>query len=145
MHRQVIAIGEAVASTEDSGLMTTRITAAERGSLDGSLMAPFNSYDNEDLLDYAIDIFYNLSVDHNLLNGNKRWAVVALLYFLQINGQWLKTDPYELYLLAKFVVENHDTPKDVSGVKNITKIYLQQFSVDDSQGTIAITPSLFAA
>jgi death-on-curing family protein len=89
------------------GLITTELTSQEKGWLEGSILSPFNNYENGSVEDFATDIFYNLAKGHNLINGNKRWALVALLYFLDINNYELKASNKDVLKLARKVVKSN--------------------------------------
>jgi death on curing protein len=54
----------------------------------------------------AAALFYFMIKDHPFQNGNKRVAVMTMIYFLHINGQWLKIDNQMLYNFAKWVAES---------------------------------------
>ncbi len=46
-------------------------------------------------------LFYLLIKNHPFENGNKRIAVMTLLYFLYKNGKWLDSDEVGLYKFAR--------------------------------------------
>jgi death-on-curing family protein len=54
----------------------------------------------------AAALFYLCIKDHPLENGNKRFAVTVMLYFLYKNDYWLEVDAVKLYEIAKSVANN---------------------------------------
>jgi death-on-curing protein len=50
-------------------------------------------------------LFYLLIKNHPFRNGNKRIAVMTLLYFLYKNGRWLDIDQVNLYRFARGIAE----------------------------------------
>ena len=126
--------------------MTTEITERERGLVEGSLLSPFNNPINGVVTDFAVDIFINVASGHHLINGNKRWAVVALLYFLEKNNIWLNMETYDLYILAKLAVNNASERKDKEVVKRILITYLSSCIVSDqTEQSIKIESAMFSS
>ena len=66
----------------------------------------------------AAILFYLLVKNHPFQNGNKRVAVMALLYFLARNGWWIMVDNDDLYLFANEVAQS--SPKHMH--REIAKI-----------------------
>jgi death-on-curing family protein len=56
----------------------------------------------------AAILFYLIIKNHPLENGNKRMAVVCLLYFFSINHKRCSITAEEMYNLAKFVAQSAD-------------------------------------
>jgi len=79
------------------------------------------------LVDKASMLFYVLIKNHPFQNGNKRVAVMTLLYFLRINGKWIRTDTISLYRFAKWVAESDSKLKDA--VVNAIRDYIKGFLV----------------
>ena len=78
--------------------------------LESCLKTPFQKFDNKSLysgivLKTAV-IFYLMIKNHPFQNGNKRVAVLAILYFLSENGRWIKVDNHTLYEFAKKIAES---------------------------------------
>ena len=80
--------------------------------LESCLEQPFATYDGEDLyptlLNKAVLLFYLVIKNHPFENGNKRMAVMLLLYFLFKNGKLTTIDPDSLYELALIVASRDD-------------------------------------
>jgi len=53
------------------------------------------------LVGKASIMFYLMIKNHPFQNGNKRIAIMSLLYFLNKNGKWLNMDNKTLYDFAK--------------------------------------------
>lgn len=82
--------------------------------LESCLQQPFIEFSGlnpyPELIDKASILFYLMVKDHPFMNGNKRLAVTAMLVLLAKNDQWIDTDPFTLYELAKYVASSK--PKD---------------------------------
>ena len=82
----------------------------EVGKLSGALAAPFQSAFKQAIYSTvylkAAALFYFVAKDHPFENGNKRTAVIVLLYFLAKNGIALAIGPHDMYKLAVAVVES---------------------------------------
>ncbi|MDB5179349.1 MAG: Death-on-curing protein [Patescibacteria group bacterium] len=82
----------------------------DAGKLSGALAAPFQSAFGEDIYTTvylkAAALFYFVAKDHAFENGNKRTAVIVLLYYLAKNGIALQIGAHALYTLAVRVVES---------------------------------------
>ena len=83
--------------------------------LESCLGQPFMRFGGKDLyrglVGKASTLFYLLIKNHPFQNGNKRIAVMSLLYFLHKNGRWLDVDNQGLYKFAK----------GIAGTKPITR------------------------
>jgi death-on-curing protein len=66
-------------------------------------------------------LFYLMIKNHPFKNGNKRLAVMGLLYFLAKNNKWLEMSNLALYNFAKEVAESDSFKKD-SEIKKIEKM-----------------------
>lgn len=99
------------------------------GVLEQCLAAPQQTYARKDLykglLGKASILFYLMIKNHPFQNGNKRVAVMTLLYFLSKNGKWVRVDTQEFYNFAKWVAESN--PK----VKNQVVDAIEQFLKDN--------------
>lgn len=77
--------------------------------LEGALAAPFQSAFEEDIykdvFEKAAALFYFVAKDHAFENGNKRVAVVTLLYYLGLNDIGIQIGAKELYRIAVWAVE----------------------------------------
>jgi death-on-curing protein len=102
------------------------------GKLESCLQMPFARFAgvhfHRGILKKSVALFYYCTKDHPFENGNKRFAIVMMFYFLIKNGKWLDIDPITLYELSKAVAEEKDRPEVV--IKKIVKAfkpYLQDF------------------
>lgn len=86
--------------------------------LESCLNAPFSTFARKDLyrglIGKASILFYFMVKNHPFKNGNKRIAVMSLLYFLSKNGHWLKISNEELYAFAKQVAESRAKSKEAT-------------------------------
>lgn len=93
--------------------------------LEGCLAAPFQTFNKKPLYRGLVErsaiLFYLMVKNHPFQNGNKRIAMVTLLYFLRKNGKWIQVDQQELYNFAKWVAESN------SKLKNETVLAIQKF------------------
>lgn len=75
--------------------------------LESCLEQPFVTFGNIELyptlLDKAVLLFYLLIKNHPFENGNKRMAVMLMLFFLFKNGKFTTVTPDALYDLALIV------------------------------------------
>lgn len=75
--------------------------------LESCITTPFQKYGNRSLYAGLTGkggiLFYLMIKNHPFQNGNKRVAVMTLLYFLFLNGKWLKATNAEIYDFAKEV------------------------------------------
>lgn len=92
--------------------------------LESCLETPFAKFDKKDLyrglISKASILFYLLIKNHPFQNGNKRIAVMSLLYFLYKNGKWLKMNQKTLYNFAMGIAKS----KPKSREKTMSKIQL---------------------
>jgi len=83
----------------------------------GALNAPFQSAFEEDIYktiyDKAAALFYFMAKDHAFENGNKRIAVLTLLYYLARNGLALEISAKQLYKVAVAVVESRRSKDEI--------------------------------
>jgi len=90
--------------------------------LESCLNQPFVKFDKKDLyrglVGKASILFYLMIKNHPFQNGNKRIAIMALLYFLHKNNKWLSINNMELYNFALNVSKS----KTSSGKKIILHI-----------------------
>ena len=95
--------------------------------LEGCLNAPRQTFAKKELYPTlhkkAAALFYFIVKDHPFQNGNKRVAVMTLLYFLDKNGEWLKIDNQKLYNFSKWVAASDPVLKSqtVSAIEEILK------------------------
>ena len=75
--------------------------------LESCLESPFGRFNKRDLYRGLVGkssiLFYLLIKNHPFQNGNKRIAIMCLLYFLYKNGKWIYISNDRLYRFAKHV------------------------------------------
>ena len=75
--------------------------------LESCLESPFGRFNKKDLYRGLVEkssiLFYLLVKNHPFRNGNKRIAIMSLLYFLYKNGKWIYISNDRLYRFAKHV------------------------------------------
>jgi len=90
--------------------------------LESCLATPFVRFSRKDLyrglIEKASMLFYLMIKNHPFQNGNKRIAVMCLLYFLYKNRKWIEVGNVELYRLAKRIARSKPKQRD----KTITVI-----------------------
>ena len=84
--------------------------------LESCLETPFQRFAKRDLyrgmVEKASMLFYLLIKNHPFQNGNKRIAVMSLLYFLFKNDRWLTISTDDLYELARDVAKSKPEDRD---------------------------------
>jgi len=94
--------------------------------LESCLVAPQQTFNQKDLYPTLIDkasiLLYLLIKNHPFQNGNKRVAIMSLLYFLTVNKKWLRVDTRVLYNFARWIAESNADLKDA--VVDAIKIFL---------------------
>lgn len=87
------------------------------GRLESCLATPQQTFGGKSLYpgitNKAAILFYLMIKDHPFQNGNKRTAVMTLLYFLHENGRWLHMTNFGLYSLAIQVAKSAPKEKDL--------------------------------
>ena len=97
--------------------------------LESCLAAPFQWFGGRSLYRGLISksslLFYLMIKNHPFQNGNKRIAIMTMIYFLHINGRWLKIDSKRLYNFSKWVASSDPILKDqvISSIEEILKKY----------------------
>ncbi len=78
--------------------------------LEGCLKQPFQTWGKKDLYpsleSKASILFYLMNKNHPFRNGNKRIALMTLLYILVRQKKWVKVDAQTLYNMALWVAES---------------------------------------
>jgi len=78
--------------------------------LESCLKTPFQRYDGKSLYRGLVGkgaiLFYLMVKNHPFQNGNKRVAIMTLLYFLYRNGRWINVANNTLYEFANHVAES---------------------------------------
>lgn len=102
--------------------------------LESCLAQPFAGYKGGEfyptLLNKAVVLFYLVIKNHPFENGNKRMAVMLMLYFLFKHGKFTSIDPDSLYELALIVAQG-DLPIEVH--LPMIEDALEDFIVDINQ------------
>ncbi|HEY4498913.1 MAG TPA: type II toxin-antitoxin system death-on-curing family toxin [Candidatus Paceibacterota bacterium] len=84
--------------------------------LESCIEAPFGRFSKKDLYRGIIGkgsiLFYLVIKNHPFQNGNKRIAVMSLLYFLYKNGKWLKMSNVALYNFAKGIAKSKPASRE---------------------------------
>ncbi len=84
--------------------------------LESCLFSPFQTWGGrmlyKGLTEKASILFYLMVKNHPFQNGNKRIALVTLLFFLYKNGKWLDVDNQQLYNFAKWVAASDPVLKN---------------------------------
>ncbi|MBI2626894.1 MAG: type II toxin-antitoxin system death-on-curing family toxin [Parcubacteria group bacterium] len=84
--------------------------------LESCLAVPFASFDKTDfyrgLIGKGSVLFYLLIKNHPFQNGNKRIAIMCLLYFLYKNGSWIYISNDRLYRFAKHIAGSRPHKKE---------------------------------
>ena len=101
--------------------------------LESCIETPFVQFGRKDLYRGLIGktsiIFYLLIKNHPFQNGNKRIAVMSLLYFLFKNNKWLKMDKIDLYNFALGVAKSKPTSREktIIQIQKTLKKHLTNF------------------
>jgi len=101
--------------------------------LESCLETPFGRFGGKDLyrglIGKASILFYLLIKNHPFQNGNKRIAIMSLLYFLSKNKKWLKMSERNLYLFSKDVAASKpfSRKKIMLHIQNMLEKYLIDF------------------
>lgn len=86
--------------------------------LESCVAAPFQEFGGkflyEGLVKKAAVLFYLMIKNHPFKNGNKRIAMMAMLYLLHKNGKWIESDNQVLYNFAKWVASSDPSVKDAT-------------------------------
>ncbi len=85
--------------------------------LESCLKTPFQTFNKKSLYQTfetkASILFYLMIKNHPFQNGNKRVAVLTLIYFLVQNGRKLKVDNKILYEFSREIASSDPKDKDV--------------------------------
>lgn len=107
--------------------------------LESCLQQPFISFDKKDLyrgiVGKASILFYLMIKNHPFQNGNKRIAVMSLLYFLYKNNKWLTVDNLILYKFACRIAKSDRKAKEktLDFIQSFIKKYLTSLPKQNSQ------------
>jgi death on curing protein len=98
--------------------------------LESCLEVPFQTFDGKALyrsiVGKAAVLFYLLIKNHPFKNGNKRIAVMTLLYFLHKNGKWIHVTPETLYRFARGIAssERRDMDFELAKIREFLRVNL---------------------
>ena|SRR3989344_2846377 len=98
--------------------------------LESCLKSPFQRFGGKSLYRGLIGkgaaIFYFMIKDHPFQNGNKRVAIMTLLYFLYKNGWWLEVSNDIFYEFAYSVADSepNDKEKEFRKIRIFIRRYL---------------------
>jgi len=101
--------------------------------LESCINQPFVQFSRKDLyrglVGKASILFYLMIKNHPFQNGNKRIAIMTLLYFLQKNDKWLNISNENLYKFAKNIAATKPKSKDkiIIYIQEIIKEHLIDF------------------
>ncbi len=101
--------------------------------LESCLLTPFARFSKKDLYrglaNKAAILFYLLIKNHPFQNGNKRIAVMSLLYFLYKNGKWLTINEIELYNFARGIAGSKPRSREkvIVQIQDLIKKYITDF------------------
>ena len=95
--------------------------------LESCLKTPFQKFSGHSLYRGLIGkgavLFYLMIKNHPFQNGNKRVAVMTLLYFLYRNGWWIDVDNDILYEFANQVAKSasEDSGKEIAKIRSFLR------------------------
>ncbi|HCI05179.1 TPA: hypothetical protein DEX28_00335 [Patescibacteria group bacterium] len=102
--------------------------------LESCIETPFSRFNKKDLyrglIEKASVLFYFLIKNHPFQNGNKRIAIMSLLYFLRKNNKWIKMSNKDLYNFARGIAKSKPTTREkiVSQIRITLKKYLTDWN-----------------
>lgn len=103
--------------------------------LESCLKTPFQKFNKQSLYRGLVSkagiLFYFMIKNHPFQNGNKRVAVMTLLFLLRENNKWLSVDANILYQFAVRIAESNPSDKDkvVKGIRSFIRKYLVQYEI----------------
>jgi death-on-curing family protein len=99
--------------------------------LESCLKTPFQTFQKRSLYKTfevkASILFYLMIKNHPFQNGNKRVAIMALIYFMHINSRNLKVSNEKLYEFSKEIAASD--PKEMDKIPTKIKGFILEFSV----------------
>src|SRR3989344_8689945 len=91
--------------------------------LESCLKTPFQKFSNRSLYRGIVGkgsaLFYFMIKNHPFQNGNKRVAVMTLLYFLYRNKRWITVNNDGLYVFANSIAESNpaNSQREISKIR----------------------------
>ena len=101
--------------------------------LESCLNQPFIRFVQKDLYRGLVGkgsiLFYLMIKNHPFQNGNKRIAIMTVLYFLFKNGKWLNISNSDLYNFALGISKSRPTShaKTIGYIQSVIKKHLVDF------------------
>lgn len=98
--------------------------------LESCLETPFARFSRKDLyrglIGKASILFYLLVKNHPFQNGNKRIAIMCLLYFFHKNQKWIDVGNVELYRFAKRIARSQPRHREkaIMGIQNFLRRHI---------------------
>lgn len=98
--------------------------------LESCLEVPFFRFSKKDqyrgIVGKSSILFYLLIKNHPFQNGNKRIAIMTILYFFDKNKKWLRMDEKDLYNFAKGIAKSKPASKEkvIFQIQSTLKKYL---------------------
>jgi death-on-curing family protein len=98
--------------------------------LESCLETPFGQFNRKDLYRGIIGkgsiLLYLMIKNHPFQNGNKRIAIMSLLYFFYKNKKWLRMANIDLYNFAKDVAKSKPASREkiIMHIQDTLKKYL---------------------
>ncbi|MEK7133776.1 MAG: type II toxin-antitoxin system death-on-curing family toxin [Patescibacteria group bacterium] len=105
--------------------------------LESCLKTPFQKFSGKSLYRGHVGkgaiLFYLMIKNHPFQNGNKRVAVMTLLYFLYRNGWWIAVDNDDLYLFANEVAKSppENNRKEIRRIRSFIRKFLVRRAASD--------------
>ena len=96
-HRRIIDLFGGSHGIRDEGLLDSALAQPE-ASFGGELL-------HRDLSEMAAAYAFHIAKNHPFIDGNKRMAAICMGTFLEVNGQPLRVDEAELYLVMMAIAE----------------------------------------
>jgi len=106
IHADQIRTYGGAAGLRDLDLLRSAIAMPET-TFDGEYLHP-------SLFEMAAAYLFHLACNHPFVDGNKRTALMCALVFLGLNGQRVRADPNELYLLVDGIAAGSVDKAEVS-------------------------------
>lgn len=110
--------------------------------LESCLKTPFQKFEGKSLYRGIVGkggaLFYFMIKNHPFQNGNKRVAVMTLLYFLYRQSKWLDVDNDTLYRFANQVAESEaiKTHSEMRKIRLFIRKHLINYSVEAIEKTL---------
>jgi death-on-curing family protein len=98
--------------------------------LESCLKTPFQKFSNKSLYRGLVGkgaiLFYLMIKNHPFQNGNKRVAIMTLLYFLYKNNYWLDVNNDSLYMFANKIAQSdaNDSKKSIADIRSFIRKHL---------------------